>query len=188
MYDSQGNVSNDNPPYSRHEIFLCSTCEGISLHSTDVDWDGDRTLSWPHPSDLHHSVPQTVADSYKEAKKVQELSPYSFAVMIRRALEALCADRGVARAPLYTMLKALAGSGEIPAKLAEVTDVLRELGNTGAHHEPNVKLTVPMTWALDDFFRVVVEYVYVAPSKLAKFQAKLVTAKKKQGQTPPAKT
>lgn len=32
-----------------------------------------------------------------------------------------------------------------------------------------------MTWALSDFFRAVVEYIYVAPSKLKTFREKLAT-------------
>ena len=92
--------------------------------------------------------------------------------MIRRSLEALCDDRGVKEHSLVKMLEELVKRGEIPETLAEMTTVLRLIGNAGAHHS-DVKVIVPMTWAMDEFFRAVVEYVYVAPSKLADFKEKL---------------
>ena len=73
----------------------------------------------------------------------------------------------------------LADRGEIPTTLAEVTDVLRLLGNVGAHAaEESIK-----PWqvnAIDEFFRAVVEYVYVAPSKLKEFRESLSIFKTKK--------
>ena len=55
--------------------------------------------------------------------------------------------------------------GEIPPVLAEMATILRLLGNVGAHltEEP---VKPPDTWVIDDFFRAVIEYVYVAPSRI----------------------
>lgn len=69
-------------------------------------------------------------------------------------------------------LKSLAEKGEIPPVLVEVTNVLRTLGNSGAHNTEQ-KVTVPMTWQMDKFFRTLVEYVYVAPARLKEFQKSL---------------
>lgn len=62
--------------------------------------------------------------------------------------------------------------GDIPSTLAKMTDVLRTLGNTAAHEAPD-EITVPMTWAIDEFFRAIVEYVYIAPAKLETFQKRI---------------
>jgi hypothetical protein len=52
--------------------------------------------------------------------------------------------------------------------LADATTVLRTLGNDGAHLNKD-KVTVPMTWGMRELFRAVVEYVYVAPSRISEF-------------------
>ena len=67
------------------------------------------------------------------------------------------------------MLTDLAAKGEIPSKLAEMTTLLRQIGNLGAHAaQQAVKPSqVP---AIDQFFRAVVEYVYVAPFRVSEFQ------------------
>lgn len=60
--------------------------------------------------------------------------------------------------------------------------MLRFLGNVGAHA---VEESV-MPWqvyAIDEFFRAVVEYVYVAPSKLKDFKDSLAKFKSKSGGT-----
>ena len=154
-----------------YELVECLTCKCISLYC-ESGMDGERNLTWPKSDVLDKSVPAAVADHYYEAKKIQNLSPSAFVVMIRRALEALCADRGVAVGPLHKSLKKLAESGEIPERLADVTSVLRQIGNEGAHHT-GTKVNIPMTWTIDEFFRVLIEYVYVAPKKLEGFQSRL---------------
>lgn len=90
-------------------------------------------------------------------------------MLIRRALEALCDDRQVSAGSLHSRLAKLAENGEIPPVLVEITTVLRTLGNSGAHNTDQ-KVTVPMTWQMDKFFRSLVEYVYVAPARLAEFR------------------
>ena len=83
---------------------------------------------------MDESVPSAVANNYREAKAVQNVSPNAFAVLIRRALEAMCDDRGVPTGRLQQRLEQLAKRGEIPPILAEITSVLRTLGNSGAHN------------------------------------------------------
>lgn len=81
--------------------------------------------------------------------------------------------------PLHNRLEQLAKRGEIPPVLAEMTTVLRVLGNAGAHNSAQ-KITVPLTWVMDEFFRAVVEYVYIAPSKLEEFKQELESYKTQQ--------
>jgi hypothetical protein len=40
-------------------------------------------------------------------------------------------------------------------------------------------IKTPMTWAIDDLFRAIVEYVYVAPSKLEALNKRLAEARTK---------
>jgi len=172
-YGSDGKLSEEPEPSSIYFAFECATCHDISLyHLFEPQEYKDATLMYPQSGTLDESVPSAVANNYREAKAVQNVSPNAFAVLIRRALEAMCDDRGVPTGRLQQRLEQLAKRGEIPPILAEITSVLRTLGNSGAHNTSQC-VTVPMTWKMDEFFRALVEYVYIAPSKLREFRQEI---------------
>jgi Domain of unknown function (DUF4145) len=161
------------------EYFIaeCATCNELLVYHSfaalvpDEDFT-EADLVYPTSPELHASVPEIVRVCYSEAAKVKNAAPNAYAVMIRRSLEALCDDRKVAKGILQRRLAELVSRGEIPQTLAEMTTALRLLGNVGAHDTAQ-SVTLPMTWVIDEFFRAVVEYVYVAPSKLAAFKERL---------------
>lgn len=136
-------------------------------------------LEFPKKGQLAISVPQAIRNAYAEASRIREIAPNAFAVQIRRALEALCDDRKAKGRNLGEKLKDLSGRGEIPPVLSEMTDVLRLIGNIGAH---GIDQTVHQlhVFALDDFFKAIVEYVYVAPARLREFKKSMGKMKKKQ--------
>lgn len=168
-YSSDGEPS-ESPPTSYYTGFACATCSNLSIYEThECDEGGRGTLVFPANVILDKSIPEVVAANYRESKRVQQVSPNAYAVLIRRALEALCDDRKVPKGKLHARLAQLAKNGEIPPVLIEITSVLRTLGNSGAHNSEQ-KVTVPMTWQMDKFFRTLVEYVYVAPARLGEFR------------------
>jgi len=172
-YGSDGTPS-DNPPTSHYTGYACSTCNDLSIYEGHEfqGTDEDNIMVFPANVALDTAIPEIVASNYHESKRVQKVSPNAFAVLIRRALEALCDDRKVAPGRLHTRLMHLAEKGEIPPVLIEITSVLRTLGNAGAHNADQ-NVTVPMTWQMDKFFRTLVEYVYVAPARLDEFRKSL---------------
>jgi len=174
FYNSDGSLNEYPSLNCWYQVFECSTCHDISLyHFIDTDEDcSDSLLMFPKGSDLDESIPHCVASNYREAKRVQEISPNAFAVLIRRALEAICNDRGISSGNLQQRLAELSNRGEIPSVLAEMTSTLRLLGNSGAHNT-NQHVTVPMTWRMDQFFRILVEYIYVVPHHLSEFKKEL---------------
>jgi hypothetical protein len=153
-------------------VASCETCNHILLYSFyGDDHDTDRYpeifaesyLDFPASGNLSFSVPESIRRVYEEATKIKFSSPNAFAVQIRRALEVLCKDRGAKGKNLNEQIKDLVSREELPATLGEAADLLRHLGNIGAHvNEKSVRLS--QVKALDKFFRAIVEYVYVAPS------------------------
>ncbi|HJQ39963.1 MAG TPA: DUF4145 domain-containing protein [Thermoanaerobaculia bacterium] len=134
-------------------------------------------MVYPKPVALGHEVPVAIHQIYAQAAKCKFDAPLAFAILIRKSLEAICDDRGIHKpkgkeGDLYHRLRMLQERGDIPSTLAKMTDVLRTLGNTAAHEAPD-EITVPMTWAIDEFFRAIVEYVYIAPAKLETFQKRI---------------
>jgi hypothetical protein len=168
----------DEVPDSEAIVCICETCnavllyDGISCSESGV-WP---ELMYPKNTTLPTSVPIAVRDIYREAVAVKQNAPNAYAIMIRKGLEAICDDRSAPSGNLANRLSYLVDKGEMPPVLAELTNVLRLVGNTAAHGSSQT-ITTPMTWAIDDFFRVVIEYVYVAPSKLSEFKKRLAAIK-----------
>lgn len=180
-----------------HHFFLtqCLTCaEGLLYRHVDPGnampriSHGNFELSeyelvWPIPAGLHSCVPDSVKNVYLEAAAIKSLAPNAFANQIRRALEAVCKDRGATQRVLAKSLNELADRGEIPQTLSEMTDVLRKLGNVGSHAGDEA-IAPEYVDVIDEFFRAIIEYVYIAPHKVNEFKARLAYAQKTG--TPPA--
>jgi len=160
-------------------LCICGTCASPLLYDGIKEWEWGEwpKLAYPKGLELERCVPRVVRSAYAEAARVMGASPNAFAVMIRRSLEALCDERGVPRDRLVARLNYLANDGRIPPTVVKATDVLRVLGNAGAHSSEE-SVTVPMTWAMDKLFRAVVEYVYVAPHELKEFEDALSRTRK----------
>jgi hypothetical protein len=178
--------SETNPLPCAAFVVECETCSHLLIYSDFGDFMGKNKfqhcqLAYPKAGELHSAVPEQIADVYEEAHRIKELAPNAFAVQIRRALEALCEDRGARSGNLQERVKKLAENGDIPPVLAEASDALRLLGNIGAHGSGE-SVHPLLAHAVDEFFRAIVEYVYVAPSKLEDFKKEMHKyARKKEG-------
>ena len=157
-------------------VAVCETCDHVLLYDNPGDMHKDvefhlGNLEFPKRG-LHVSVPSPIRTIYDEASRIKALAPNAFAVQIRRALEALCDDRNARGRNLFSQLKDLSKKNEIPSVLVDLADTLRLLGNVGAH-SGNQSVHPLQAFQIDEFFRVLVEYVYVAPNKLAAFRKRL---------------
>jgi hypothetical protein len=158
-------------------VVVCETCNQLLLYEnlgdqTDPEHFDRCELTFPRPYRLGIAVPREIAAVYEEAVRIKELAPNAFAVQIRRALEALAADKGVKKGTLQVQLTELAKNGDIPPNLARASDLLRTLGNVGAHASSQ-SVHPLLASAIDEFFRAVIEYVYIAPKRLAEFEAQM---------------
>lgn len=150
-------------------VARCETCKEILLYHSI--YDAAPTLIFPNIT-LGQTVPEEISKLYDEATRIKSIAPNAFAVQIRRALEAICVDRGSNRKNLAAQLKELGEKGEIPKTLSEASDILRVIGNVGAH--ANKRDVHPLqVLALDEFFKAIIEYVYVSPSKIESFRARM---------------
>ena len=163
----------------RYFVAVCETCGDLLVYNAFAAMPDpqhfagpESDLVWPKPAKLDESVPERVRECYDEAARIKSIAPNAFAVQIRRALEALCDDRAAPGRSLQERLQRLSEKGEIPPVLAEMTTILRLLGNVGAHLTEE-RVTPMDAWAIDDFFRAVIEYVYVAPSRVKDFRDRL---------------
>lgn len=164
-------------------VAVCETCNRVLLYYiSGGEYSGDEfqdfessSLIWPSEGALPEEVPASVQRCYQEAVRVKIASPPAFALLIRRALEALCEDREATPGGLQKRLQDLALKGEIPPALLEMGEVIRVLGNLSAH-TPDRHLGEHDASVMDDLFRAILEYVYIAPSKLQKLRSTLQRA------------
>jgi hypothetical protein len=176
VINADGSLSDDGPP-AAYWVVVCETCGHILVYN-DLDMEDEPNsfrmakLQWPSAGVLDQSVPESVRALYEEATLVKNRSASSFAVQIRRALEAMCQEQGLTGRTLQQNLQELAKRNIIPPVLAEMTDVLRMVGNLGAHASAQ-SVRPSHVRVIDDFFRAVIEYVYVAPSRVKKFRSDL---------------
>jgi ribosomal protein S27E len=165
----------------------CKTCRNISLFAdSEIDEKqgklSEASIFYPKQNYFGNEVPETILKTYKEAKRIKNISPTAFAVMIRKGLEFLCIDKKAKGKTLNTQLKDLSKNGIIPQTLIEMGDTLRFLGNQGAH-ATNYAMGYPEVESIDDFFTAMIEYVYVAPAKLDRLKE---TIREKSNQNLPS--
>ena len=161
-------------------IAICESCLDVLLYvnepyhddltdSFEGSWDCPTKLVWPPqietPQSLPDGVPERVRELHDEAQRVRARSTASFAVNVRRALEAIATERGYAVGPLHQRLQQMAFKGVLPPVLAEASGLLRVVGNKGAHAEDDV--SADEAEQLDRFFRLLLDYLYIVPAELA---------------------
>lgn len=167
---------------SHYFLAECETCGGIAfLGSAEYE---DSPLNWsqahllyPTSKQLEITIPKEIRKTYLEASRISKIAPNAFAGQIRRALEYLCLDKKATGHTLQEKVKDLANQSIIPPTLAQMTDGIRILGNIGVH-ATDVDLTPGDVATMDDFFKAILEYVYIAPSKIEKLKERLSEAKK----------
>ncbi len=118
------------------------------------------------------NLPGAIEKAYMAALKVR-YEPNACAVLVGRTLEVVCAHEHVPGRVLAERLKNLANSGRIPQTLAEMAQQLRLLRNLGAHDDDNDEVTEEDVPIILDFLEAILEYLYVAPAKIAAVQARL---------------
>jgi hypothetical protein len=166
-------------------VFQCPTCQGISIYGDWKDYSnavlfsekllypkGPNLVPEAHKVASRGCIPARIIKIYEEIWPLRHIAPNAFSGQIRRSLEMVCADQKAIGKTLFDQLRDLTNRGIFPGNFAEITDLIRKLGNLGAHAgEEDVDY-----WdaeLLDDFFRSVIEYVYIAPSKILRMKQRL---------------
>jgi hypothetical protein len=169
-------------------MYACGTCGGLNIYG---DYYGiyrshghdffARTRLHPRaslllPADYMMSpadpIPTRIMKAYEDIWPLRHRTPTAFIGQIRRLLEFVCEDQCASGKSLFSKLSDLTSRGVLPGHFANITDLLRVVGNMGAHAEED-DLSVWDAELIDDFFRPVIDYVYIAPAKIQRMQQRL---------------
>jgi Domain of unknown function (DUF4145) len=166
-----------------YTVTRCETCLHVLVYSDCEEFTEETVLGdlvFPQQASMSRSVPSEVKRFFLEAQRVKHASPTAFAVLARRVLEEVCRSKGVRKANLSASLKELAKQGVLPPVLAEASDLVRLVGNAGAHSS-NTDVTVPQVWSIESFLKAVIEYLFIAPERIENFKASQVRAQEDTG-------
>ncbi|MFC2043195.1 DUF4145 domain-containing protein [Chloroflexota bacterium] len=159
-----------------YALLKCGTCGDYSLlgdfeHLLPKSISGYPVL-YPTSDTLDPSVPEKICKVYAEASRIRLKAPNAYAGQIRRALEFLCKNQNATGRILYEQLNSLVEKGTIPPTLGEMTTLIRMLGNIGVHAAED-EVSIWDAQLIDEFFRSIIEYVYIAPSKISRLKLRI---------------
>jgi hypothetical protein len=170
-------------------VYQCPTCNGVSVFADFTKYPrhdsiaarriyppGAKLVPDPHKVASKDCVPSHIQTLYEEIAPLRYIAPNAFAGQIRRALEFISQEQKAKGRTLFEQLRDLTSRGAFPGHFADVTDLMRTVGNLGAHATDR---DVDMWEAelLDDFFLAIIEYVYVTPSKIERLRRRLGSRK-----------
>ncbi len=166
-----------------YNMLMCSTCSRPTLQKTirpynkvDGEWFPSTTeVLYPSFKTSLINLPEKVERRFSSALRVQHVEPNAFAVMVGKTLEAVCNHEKIEGKTLSDKLNKLATSGRIPLILAQMAQQLRQIRNLGAHDAED-EITDEDVPIILDFLEAILEYLYVAPAKIAAVQARLKMA------------
>jgi hypothetical protein len=166
--------------------YSCETCGGLNIFGGfyGIDTDphkldqcrlhprGSSILPPSHTMSPSQPVPGNVLKLYEEVWPLRHRAPSAFVGQIRRLLEYVCLDRKATGQNLVHKLKDLTKKGILPGYFEQMSDLLRKVGNMGAH-ATDVELSIWDAELIDEFFRSIIDYVYVAPARIQRMEDRL---------------
>lgn len=157
----------------------CSRCQ-----SPLVQWREDYgggfendspAFMYPEPRQLSFDIPNALRDGFDEARRCFDAKVYTATlVMVRRTLEGTCQDQGATKRTLAASLKELESQGKIDGLLAEWADLLRVVGNEGAHFTGASASRQDAEDALE-FAEALLDHIYVLRKRFDEFKARRPT-------------
>jgi len=165
--------------------FSCVSCTDLSIylkspfHNPTSEYGN---LIFPERPEDYEGLPKAIAEAYWEAMRVKRVSRPAFALMGRRLLEEVARDQGCSATNLAAALGKLSESGRLPPLLAKASTMIRVFGNVAAH-DSSMALNEHHVAMIDEFLRLIIEYVYVAPSSLHTFEHLLEIVDAEDGDT-----
>jgi Domain of unknown function (DUF4145) len=157
-------------------LVQCDRCHIASVQVRSDDGlpngfdDDEPVIVYPEKRRLSYDVPPPLREQWAEACKCFDAKAYTAAVvMVRRLLEATCADQGAAKRTLAASLKDLRERGLINGVLVEWADALRALGNEEAHYTGTSVKREDAEDALA-FAEALVDYLYVLHQRFEQYK------------------
>jgi Domain of unknown function (DUF4145) len=170
--------SDDEYRYDIH-LLKCPACACaiVSLTASEFlgEWEevGPPTRVFPaHNRELSHHTPAQVRHDFAEAQLCKSVGAFTASALLsRRVIEGIAADKGAKGSNLMRKIEALKASGDVDGKLADWANALRIVGNNAAHDTQGRATPEDASDALI-FAEALADYVYTFRARFDEFQAR----------------
>jgi hypothetical protein len=162
-------------------LLQCPACLKPTLNqaSSAADAFPECETLYPSGTTFGFHLPPEIAQVYASALRVRDVSTDACAVLMRRTLEVICHYEQANGKTIQEQIQALATCGRLPQLLADMAYLMHICGAFEAHILED-EMTKSDVTTLIDFVEAILEYLYVAPAKMAAVQKRL----NKMGQLP----
>jgi hypothetical protein len=172
---SNGEYAEYAPP-TEWAFVQCNTCKHPIIHWREDYGEGfesdEAVVLYPAGRQLSLAVPTDLRAAWQEAQACFQAKAYTAtAVMVRRTLEGTCKEQGVDERTLALALRKLQAEGTIDGMLAEWANVLRAVGNEGAHFTGKDLSREEAADALS-FAEALLDHIYVLKRRFDEFSAR----------------
>lgn len=165
-----------------HHLAMCEFCNDIIyVKCYDLDFDPD----WWFDYEYHHPklkfnitesiIPINIIESLREAHTCIHAGAFlASLVMCRRTIEALLNEKGISKGvSLAKGIKKLEETGELPESMINSADLIRLIGNTGAHFTNKKIDKKEQAYQAYELTKNLLEIIYVLPDKITKIKYKM---------------
>jgi hypothetical protein len=137
-----------------------------------ISWRG--FFWWPFMNiNSIQDIPESISAILQEAKTCYSAQCYrASAVLSRRTLEAIIADKGATEKSLYLGIKKMRDLEIIDKSLNEWATEIRLIGNSGAHFDPMEKVEKIDAEKVIMFTEELIKYIYILPAEIARRRTK----------------
>jgi len=179
LRDSGGGWGSDATHVAERAVLVqCGVCRKPVLVDQVFNWGYEtRAVLWPAPMRaISAAVPVAIRETCEEAQGCFQHAYYKASVvMVRRALEGVCADQGSDKTTLAASLADLESRGKLDKRLVEWAHELRALGNLGAHFTSEQVTREDASDALA-FVEALLDYLYVLSAQFDAFKQRRSSA------------
>lgn len=180
--------------YFRHQLLICPVCHKptlLEIYHDELMHYGtgnpftEETILYPLNKIENTLMPKIVQDAFASALKVRNVDAGACAIMLRRTLEIILKDQGATKNNLAEKIEEIAERGLLPESLKEASSFARRFGNSAAHGNELVPDKNDIN-SLIEFIQYIIDYLYIIPAKIERFQAKMNRISQETPQLPPS--
>lgn len=153
-------------------FYMCPTCQAPTLVCWYWQQKGDeitsnvgRSIAYPENLFESKNVPKSIRNALVAAASTKSIDTAISLIAWRRVLELVCKDLNAQGRDLYHKILDLSSKNILPPTLKEASDIIRDLGNQGAHSDCEEQKYINLT-SIESLVRYIIEYVYILPQKI----------------------
>lgn len=153
-------------------FYMCPTCKEPTLicyywqqDDKEITSPVGRSVMYPNNLFDDRSIPEKIRNAYMAAAATKSLDNSVSLLAWRRVLELTCKDLGAKGNSLYDQISDLSNHNILPSSLKDASNLIRSLGNAGAHSDDLSDKLMNLT-DIESLVKYILEYVYVLPQKI----------------------